>query len=83
MTVPAQPAPSVLLPARNVVPGTPVVVPIPPGVTEVIVSFTGSPVAVINGAVVGTPVRRDEAAGTVEDQSPPNQRILVTIPVKP
>jgi hypothetical protein len=70
---PASPG-SVLLPSRNVAPGTPVIVSIPADAPELVVSFSATP-----AAVTGTPVRREESAGTVEDQ---NQRILITIPVK-
>jgi uncharacterized membrane protein YgcG len=74
VTAPLQPVPSVLLPTRMVAPGPPIVVPVPPEASELIVSFSATP-----ATVTGTPTRREEAAGTVED---PSQRILVTIPVK-
>ncbi len=74
MTVPDQPTPTVLLPARNVVPDTPVLVQVPPEASDLVVSFSATP-----AAITGTPARREESAGTVAD---PNQRILVTIPVK-
>jgi hypothetical protein len=66
--------PTILLPLRNVVAGTPVIVQVPQEAAELVVSFSTT-AAPVNGA----PVRREESAGTVED---PSQRILVTIPVK-
>jgi hypothetical protein len=75
VSVPTQPTSTVLFPSRNVPPGTPVIVQIPADASELIVGFSAAPGA------SGSPTRRDEAAGTAEDQTP-NQRILITIPVK-
>ncbi len=56
VTVPDQPTPTVLLPARNVVPDTPVVVQIPPDASDLVVSFSATP-----AAITGTPARREES----------------------
>jgi hypothetical protein len=63
----------VVFPSGAVSAGTPVRIPIPADAASLVVSFSRTP------AVTGSPVRRDDASGTVTDQDPPNGRIVIEL----
>ena len=69
-----QPTVNVLFPAGIVTAGNPVTVRIPADASDLLIGFSAQP-----GGATGSPVRRDQTSGTVQD---PNGRILVTIPAK-
>jgi hypothetical protein len=66
-----------IFPSGAVSAGTPVRIPIPPDAASLTIVFSRMPGA------IGTPVRRDETAGTVTDQDPPNGRIMVELSLTP
>lgn len=57
--------------------GTPVRIPIPADAISLTIGFSRQQ------GTAGTPVRRDEASGTVTDQDPPNGRIATQLFLKP
>jgi hypothetical protein len=68
---------TIIFPSGAVNAGTPVRIPIPPDAASMTIVFSRVPGA------TGTPVRRNETAGTVTDQDPPNGRIMVELSLKP
>ena len=68
---------AVIFPSGAVSAGTPVRIPIPSEATSLIIAFSGMP------GITGSPVRRDETSGTVTDQDPPNERILIQLSLRP
>jgi hypothetical protein len=67
----------VIFPGGAVSAGTPVRIPIPADAASLVVSFSRTP------GITGSPVRRDDATGTVTDQDPPNGRIVIELFLKP
>ena len=67
----------VVFPSSVVSAGIPVRIPIPAGAASVVIGFSATP------GITGTPVRRDGASGTVTDQDPPNNRILIQLFLTP
>jgi hypothetical protein len=67
----------VIFPSGAVSAGTPVRIPIPSGATSLAVSFSRT------AGITGSPVRREDATGTVTDQDPPNGRILIQLFLTP
>jgi hypothetical protein len=68
---------AVIFPSAVANAGTPVRIPIPSDATNLVVTFSRRP------GVTGTPVRRDEASGTVTDQDAPNGRIIIQLSPTP
>jgi hypothetical protein len=68
---------AVIFPSGVVSAGTPVGIPIPADATSLVIAFSGMP------GIIGSPVRRDEKSGTVTDQNPPNERILIQLSLTP
>jgi hypothetical protein len=68
---------AVVFPSSSVSTGTPLRIPIPSDATSLVIAFSRTQ------GITGSPVRRDEPAGTVTDQDPPNGRITVELFLKP
>jgi hypothetical protein len=68
---------TVIFPSGAVSAGTPVRIPIPADATSLVIAFSGMP------GITGSPVRRNETSGTVTDQDPPNERILIQLSLTP
>jgi hypothetical protein len=68
---------AVVFPSGAVSAGMLLRIPIPSEATSLIIRFSGME------GITGSPVRRDEASGTVTDQDPPNRRIIIQLFLTP
>ena len=68
---------TIIYPSAAVKAGNPVRIAIPADATSLVIAFSRMQ------GVTGSPVRRDEASGTVSDQDPPNGRILIQLFLTP
>jgi hypothetical protein len=68
---------AVIFPSSAVSPAMLVRIAIPSGVTSLVIGFSREQ------GINGTPVRRDDASGTISDQDPPNGKILIQLFLTP
>jgi hypothetical protein len=67
----------VIFPGGVVSAGMPIRIAIPAGANSLVITFSAT------RGIAGSPVRRDEASGTVTDQDPPNGRIAIELFLTP
>lgn len=68
---------AVVFPSGAVSAGMLLRIPIPSEATSLVIRFSGTE------GIAGSPVRRNEASGTVTDQDPPNRRIIIQLFLTP
>lgn len=68
---------AIVFPSAAVSAGRAVRIAIPSDAASLEIAYSAAP------GITGSPVRRDEASGTVTDQDPPNSRILIQLFLKP